>query len=658
MPNLEEYKEIDKRNRTTVPLLADASYTGVWADVSKYCSITIDVTADQAGTLYGEFSIDGSTTSRTVQLSSGTDNVFGVHALIPVAQYFRVRLVNGSTPQGSLSIQCIYNMNPKIAMPTSRLEQTINPYSDVLNTRAVLVGKTDGGDFSNVPVTTEGHLEVAIHGPRLPFGSIHAERLNPAVQIDAVYGINNSQLLSTVGHLTGGVSSATNTGDNNLFTCSTGTTALSFSSLQTLERIRYRPGQGVVGRFTALFSAPAASSILVAGLGTAESGIYFGYNGTSFGILHSTDGVREIQTLTVTTASTATNDYVVTLAGTAYTVTATNNNDTKKTAYEISIGDYTGWTAEQVGSTVVFTSTTAGDKTGTFSLAQTGAGTPAAGTFAETLTGVATTDTWVEQADWNGDVMDGTGSSGVTLDPTKGNVYQIGIQYLGFGGITCQIETTDANNNPVFVSVHNFTFANTRAAVTLAQPSFPFTMSAYSSGSTTDVSVSCASFAGFIEGDKHLTGPRYTYQRDTSGFVSSGALYPFYTVRNSAVHGHNGISRINQSIVNVRSISVAHDDATPIAFFLIKNATLAGTPDFVAFSTSSCTTWDQDATTCTYDNNEQLLFSVETGQASGETITFDEPILLQPGETLTLAARTVTGSATYVSASMNTREDQ
>jgi len=38
-------------------------------------------------------------------------------------------------------------------------------------------------------------------------------------------------------------------------------------------------------------------------------------------------------------------------------------------------------------------------------------------------------DTWVAQADWNGDKMDGTGGAsnptGQNLDPTKGNVYHI-----------------------------------------------------------------------------------------------------------------------------------------------------------------------------------------------------------------------------------------
>ena len=76
--------------------------------------------------------------------------------------------------------------------------------------------------------------------------------------------------------------------------------------IQSRRRLRYRAGQGVVGRFAGYFTAGVANSIQVMGYGHAEDGFYFGYNGTSFGILYSNRGVREVRTLTITTASTAT----------------------------------------------------------------------------------------------------------------------------------------------------------------------------------------------------------------------------------------------------------------------------------------------------------------------------------------------------------------
>ena len=44
--------------------------------------------------------------------------------------------------------------------------------------------------------------------------------------------------------------------------------------------------------------------------------------------------------------------------------------------------------------------------------------------------------------------------------------------------------------------------------------------------------------------------------------------------------------------------------------------------------------------------------------ANSAFIPFSDEITLQPGETLTLAAQTVTGTATWTNMSLNTREDQ
>lgn len=526
-----------------------------------------------------------------------------------------------------------------------------------------LRGITNNGNNVDTKSTSEGHLEVAIHSPRLPFGSLHTESLTPEFQVDSVYGLNDRELITTTGHAVtpGAANSGQNTGDNNLFKCSTGTTAYSFASIQSRKRIRYRAGQGIVGRFTALFSAPAADSILVAGLGTAESGFYFGYNGTSFGILYSNGGVREIQTLTITTPSTATDNYNVSLAGNTTNVTATNNNSTTKTAYEISKGTFPGWRAYARGATVVFISNSVGNKTGTFSIAQSGAVTPAAGSFVETNAGVASNDTWIPQSSWNTDKMDGQGASGVTLNPLKGNVFQIHIQYLGFGTINFQIEAAFGNNNPEFITVHTINYPNNYTSTSLTQPSFPFTMSAYSSGSTTDVSVSCASMAGFIEGVKKLTGPRMTFFIETNGFVgsTSSTYYPLFTIRNEYTHSHNGTTeKANQSIVYPLSLSCSHDDATPITFFLIRDATLNGTPSFSRHDAASCIYIDTAATTCSFSRNSQVQFAFALGQSNGGAYSFEDELSLQPGETLTLAARAVTGTATYVIASLNTREDQ
>lgn len=49
-------------------------------------------------------------------------------------------------------------------------------------------------------------------------------------------------------------------------------------------------------------------------------------------------------------------------------------------------------------------------------------------------------DTVIEQADWNGDSMDGTGPSGLTLDTSKTNLYIINFAWLGVGSVQFRVE--------------------------------------------------------------------------------------------------------------------------------------------------------------------------------------------------------------------------
>jgi hypothetical protein len=514
--------------------------------------------------------------------------------------------------------------------------------------RVLLTAEGDDGSIRNIASTAEGHLEVALHAPRLPFGSIHTESLVAEFQSDAVYGVTSGKETLT----TSGV--GTSTASGGMFVVSTGGGVGSFGTLQSKSRLRYRPGQGVVARFTALFNTGTASSLQGAGIGTAESGIYFGYNGTSFGILHVTAGVREIRTLTVTTKSSTTADITITLNGTPTTVTGiTNGANTQQTAYEISLGTFPGWSAEARGSTVVFVAASAGAKSsGAYTLAQTG-GTPAVGSFAQTLAGSNSTDTWVPQADWNGDKLNGTGASGVTIDPTKGNVYQIDIQYLGFGSVALKVEVTPpGGNNSDFVTVHTLLFPNARTTPTFSNPSFPFTMFAYSTGTASDVQVRCASYAGFVEGQKILTGPRFTYAA-TSTLVTAAAYRALTTVKNSLIYG----GRPNQSVVNLVSISGAIKHTNPVTLFLIRDAALVGAPNFVTHSSSSCTFTDVAATTCSFSDNAQVIYAATLGDTGNFLFAFTDPILLQPGEMVTLAALSASGSPSFVSMSLNTRED-
>jgi hypothetical protein len=602
--------------------------------------------SSHASTLYAEFSMDSTQTDRTIPLSSGNDGGLGLHCLIPITKYFRVKIVNGNTNQVALRLQTIYHPNPNIALPTSRIQQTLNEYTDVLNVRSALFGETDGNKFVSVPVTSEGHLETAIHSPILPFGSVHTENIIPVFQTDAVYSLNPLQIES------GSTFSGTTSVLDSKFVCTTGTTIYSQAYIQSRKRLRYRPGQGIVGRFAGFFSHGVTNSYQLAGFGHSEDGVYFGYSGSSFGIFYTSHGKREIQKLNITTPSTTAENVTVVLNGFSSSVAVTNNNNIYRTAYELSLGRYSGWKVYPESSSVVFVSDAVGNKAGSFSFIA----STAVGNFSEILAGTSSTELFISQSDWNGDKMDGNGNSGIRLNPQRGNVYQMGIQYLGFGAITFQIESAFEGNNPDWISVHTLEIPNQRELPSFGNPSFPFTMAVYSAGSTSNLSASISSFAGFIEGKIKLHGNRYSYSNtiSTAGPTNYQALFTIYNRRSFK-------GRSNQSVINILDVSVALKHNQPGSFFLIRNGTLSGNVDFEQYDDFSNSMIDTSATTVSITSQQMIVWVGNLAETSNIYKNFDldsEEITLQPGEWITLACRTSGGTATYAAGSINTREDQ
>jgi hypothetical protein len=428
--------------------------------------------------------------------------------------------------------------------------------------------------------------------------------------------------------------------------------------------LRYRPGQGVIARFTALYKAPVANSYQLAGVGHAEDGVYVGYGNTSnlsdtsFGILYVKNGVREVKTLTVTTGATVASNVTITLNGTAFTVPVTASSNIQRTTYEISTyTGYTGWDAYANGTTVVFIRASAGVTAGTQTF---GAGTTgSAATIVQTKVGVASTDLFIPQSSWNSDKLDGTGTSGVTIIPTNLNIFQIGIGYLGTDAIVFKSKISPSGNNSTWVTFHIISLPNTLTGTSFSNPSFPFSMAAYSAGSTTNVGVRTGSFSGFIEGQKMLQGGRFSYFNQLTN-VGATNFHVLFTIMNTRYYG----GRSNQSVVNLISASGALKHTSPCIFYLIKNGDLAGNPNFQPLSSSSCSVYDTSATTLTYSNGDQLLWTGmlgDTGEIDhhfGNGSYNAEELTLQPGEWISLVAKSVTGTPAYVVGGMNTREDQ
>lgn len=151
-------------------------------------------------------------------------------------------------------------------------------------------------------------------------------------------------------------------------------------------------------------------------------------------------------------------------------------------------------------------------------------------------------------------------------------------------------------------------------------------------------------------------GSSVTYENQLTT-VGATNLQSLFTIKNAIYYG----GRTNQGVVNIISITGSVKHTSPVKFYLVKNATLAGTPNFSAYATTSMTLYDSAATIATYTDNSQLMWSISLGDTGDFAINFDqitEELTLQPGESFTLCARSSTGSPSYVVGSINTREDQ
>lgn len=94
------------------------------------------------------------------------------------------------------------------------------------------------------------------------------------------------------------------------------------------------------------------------------------------------------------------------------------------------------------------------------------------GTFSFVLrsyvTGAVSDARTVNQSSWNGDKLDGTGPSGLTLDPTKAQILWMDFEWLGVGSVRCGFVI-----NGVFILCHTFNNANLITSVYMTTATLP-----------------------------------------------------------------------------------------------------------------------------------------------------------------------------------------
>lgn len=256
-------------------------------------------------------------------------------------------------------------------------------------------------------------------------------------------------------------------------------------------------------------------------------------------------------------------------------------------------------------------------------------------------------DTWVNQADFNGDKLDGTGSSGITIDPTKINIFQLGIGYLGVRGCTFSIQHPTTKN---WIAFHDYSFMNAVSDQSQSvNPTMTFGIQAINTTNATNIVVKSASVGVFIVGKRERIGSTYGVNNFKSVATTDTNIV---TIRNNTTI--NGIT--NQSQIRIRSLSVSTVAVVPVVFKLIKNTTLGGVPSYTNIdATNSCAAFDVAGTTVTGGNVQFNTTVGANGNVFVDLTEFD--IFLAPNETLTCTASAISGAAANHVVAINWNED-
>lgn len=476
-----------------------------------------------------------------------------------------------------------------------------------------------GGQSSNAAGTTQ-------------FGEMAVAHLVPSAQAIFTHGINPA--LFTTGTVGAGASVTTG---SNLVTVACGTATTGSAKVSLKRGLTYRAGQGSICRMTAIFGTPAANNYQLAGLGNIDSGYFFGYQGTNFGVMHMTDGYREVRKLTVSAGVATSTNVTVTLNGESKVFSISGGGTVNQTSWELSQQDYSnmagGWTAEAYDGAVYFISQRAGPATGSYSAS----GTGLTATFSQVVAGVAETVSFVSQSAWNIDTMDGNGPSRFKLDPRKGNIYQIGFQYLGFGNARFAVEDS---NTGQFAPVHMFKLANSRTVPVLRDPHVNAFWQSLNVGGTTSTQVQGASVALFTEGQViRNIGPSFSAAVSSTDVDTAEKV--FLTIRADRMFSNQTThTEIFASTLTVTPITTGNHYFTARVY---KNLRLTGPVNFASVNaTQSFCSVDTAATGFT-TNDSQLVATYVI--SAGNSIVVDlkgDNFYAAPGETISVTLQSST----------------
>jgi hypothetical protein len=256
--------------------------------------------------------------------------------------------------------------------------------------------------------------------------------------------------------------------------------------------------------------------------------------------------------------------------------------------------------------------------------------------------------TFIEQADFNGDTVDGSGGRGnrsqFSLDTSKINIYRITYGWLGAAPISFAVY---GGQDRGWLTMHIVDNINLSIVPTTESPSNHIRMEAgrtASSGSI--ISMFTASWNAASTGTRNGIGSRF-FTQDFEITAAANTTNYVGTIRNNPTH----LTKENKVRTELTFFGIATDGSKNQKTRLVKNASLTGANYTEKDANNSVSSYDISATIS--GGVTQMTFPMQ----KIDTLSFDateQKIELFPGETLSITTRG--SAASTISMSLRWKE--
>ncbi len=269
------------------------------------------------------------------------------------------------------------------------------------------------------------------------------------------------------------------------------------------------------------------------------------------------------------------------------------------------------------------------------------------GTFSfvlrSSVTGSPSDARTVNQADWNGDKLDGTGASGYTLDPTKAQILWMDFEWLGVGSVRCGFII-----NGQYIVCHTFNNANliTNVYMTTAILPVRYEIKTVTSAVAASMKAICCSVVS--EGGFEQTSIDHVARRTTILGSIGTTFLPLVSIRLAS--GRTGAVVLPNRVQALPTTSQNYEVA------LLKNPTLTGATWASTVPSDSNVEFDVAATAISSVGTivqSDYLASNTAGGTGSTSFTNAYNFDLQLGASIagvsdiyTVAIRTVSGATT------------